>query len=132
MSVEWKEAYCIGHTEIDHQHKTIFLFLSEFEKTVPRGNHKELLHQSIEFLKDYIAKHFGFEEDCMFRFQCPIASENKEAHRKFLVAFERIVQRYGNNEDPSILLKEIQTTVNLWLVNHIVRIDSQLRHSIQN
>lgn len=131
MSTPWKEEYSVGVPQIDTQHKTIFMFLNELEQLGHLGHDVELLHRSIAFLKEYVKQHFAFEEDCMFRYACPIAAENQEAHRKFLTAFDRIVDRYEHKEDASVLLKEVQSTVQLWLVNHIIRIDAKLKEYVK-
>ncbi len=130
MSVHWKPEFSVGVPEIDMQHKTIFLFLEDLDQSLTTNHDEEVLYNSISFLKDYVEKHFKFEEDCMFKHACPAAADNQEAHRKFLTAFDLIVNRYEDHDDPKVLLAEVQSTVRLWLVNHIMRIDTHLKGRI--
>lgn len=128
MPFEWKDEYLIGDKEIDDQHKTIFHFLADLEDGIKHGRSDELVRQAIDFLDKYIRDHFKFEEKCMHDRKCPVAEYNQHSHTKFLEAFEKISDKYLHNGDPIQLLREIQALVKVWLVTHIIRIDSHLKN----
>lgn len=127
MSFVWKDEYLIGDKEIDDQHKNIFHFLADLEEGVTHGRSDELVNQAIDFLSAYIRDHFKYEEKCMHERKCPVAEYNEHSHKKFLEAYEKITDKYQQDGDPIQLLREIQALVKVWLVTHIIRIDSHLK-----
>jgi len=49
----------------------------------------QLAREILDFLQFYAKWHFGQEEDCMNKYKCPIADQNKKAHAGFLKKFDR-------------------------------------------
>ena len=126
--IKWDDAYAIGDPSIDNQHKMLFQYVNDLETAVKdKGVNHSLILRVLEFFEDYAKMHFGMEETCMYRYKCPIANTNKLAHQHFIDAYEnyRILL---NKEGASIeLFDTMLTWTQQWLLNHICKIDAQLR-----
>ena len=49
----------------------------------------------LKSLDQYAAGHFRAEEQCMFRYQCPVAQANSEAHSEFTRWLAEVRDRYA-------------------------------------
>ncbi len=101
--------------------------LNKFEEITRAGGGADAIEKMLGFLEQYAQKHFSFEEQRMEQHGCPVADQNKEAHRRFFMVFEKLRQRFEEEGADELLLEQIHSTVETWLVNHILGIDVQLR-----
>lgn len=127
----WDEKYTTGDEDIDRQHMTLFKFCNDFEESLQQGNGMSFMMGGLQFIEDYAQAHFHFEEDCMTKRQCPFAQKNKVAHDKFLeyfMDFKNRLQSTGYSEE---LVVELHQTMERWLTNHIIGIDTHLKDCIK-
>ncbi len=124
----WDERFRVGVGRIDDQHKELFVFTNALEEDLREGWQLGKVDEAVRFLVEYAKLHFRHEEDCMLRYQCPVAGINKEAHAKFLIAVEDF-QRKLETSPGRELMTEIHEFLQSWLVNHICKIDVKLRSS---
>lgn len=124
--IEWNDRYKVGVERIDDQHKALFAFTNAIEESIRNGWQMGKANEAVQYLVDYARLHFRHEEDCMFRYKCPIAGVNKDAHAQFLAAIEDF-QRKLESSPGWDLLSEIHEFLQSWLVKHICKIDVQLR-----
>jgi len=131
MSIDWKDEYCTGDDGIDQQHKVIFQYLADLEAHMAVGDiNDRYIKNLLTNLGIFTRSHFCYEEICMRTHRCSIASTNKEHHAKLLAAFGKYVKRFeieGVSED---LIQKLHDFLHSWLVNHILKIDTQLRDCI--
>lgn len=125
--ITWKNEYATGVTRIDEQHKWLFNFVNELEMTLEEDEGSVEVTRVLEKLGDYARRHFEYEENCMARWKCPFAQENKCAHGKFIKAYKDFMQRYERDGDSPDLAWRIQRVCETWIIDHICRIDLQLR-----
>ena len=130
--IEWRESYSIGVEKLDEQHKNLFQYSNDLERGINNGAvSKQTLEGALKFLGSYVKGHFGQEEACMYKYACPFAKQNTMAHQKFIEAykgFQRILTEEGNNEGT---LKELHRFLETWLVDHICKIDVQLKTCVK-
>jgi len=126
----WDDAYSSGVLEIDDQHKKLFEMMNAFGEDIKNGRAGESFDETMRFLGDYVRFHFGFEEDCMNRHQCPSHQKNKEAHAGFMDLFKKFEQR-AKTEDKETLAFEIHDAIAHWLVKHVCGVDVQLKHCVK-
>ena len=125
--MKWSDAFATGIQQIDDQHKMIFRMAEDYRAALDEGNGEGVYGNLLESLDLYVRTHFGYEEACMARFVCPAAKVNAEAHAKFVEALSRFKETYaGKGFDPTEA-RNLVDTIDLWLVNHIGRVDSQLK-----
>lgn len=126
--ITWKESYSTDIPELDKQHKALFDCANELEKTIEdNALSQRIVDGTLAYLKTYIKVHFGQEEACMNRHNCPIAHKNKEAHQQFIQKFKSMEERIKKDENYVSLVKELHHFLETWLAEHIGKIDSRLK-----
>jgi hemerythrin len=126
--ITWEEKFATGIAELDKQHKNLFQYTNDLEDLIrDNAGSRETVETTMTFLERYIESHFGREETCMFKFQCPVAGKNKEAHQKFITKFRETQEKIRNQGDDNQALQELHEFLETWLVDHIGRIDTQLK-----
>ncbi len=128
MAVVWKEEYNTGEPEVDKQHKILFQYLDDLEAHMKIGDVSDrYIKMLLDNLGIFTRSHFCYEEICMRRSKCPIAEKNKKIHGNLLEAYRKYRERFeieGVSED---LVQGLHDFLESWLVNHILKIDTQLR-----
>lgn len=128
MAIKWSVNYATGEPKVDRQHQQLFEAVNRLEKLIAAGDlDKSKVDQLVKFLGTYVRTHFSYEEICMLRHHCPAAEKNREAHRRFVAAFQDFVRRYEQAGPRPELLQALHRTAESWLVNHICKVDTQLR-----
>lgn len=125
----WDKKFEVGIREIDHQHQWIFGFCNSLEKQLREHADSIDVEHLLTSLAEYTHKHFAYEEHCMDKRRCPFALENRCAHHNFLDAYHNFMERYEREGHSPRLAWKIHSMVESWIVNHICKIDSQLKHS---
>ena len=127
--ITWEEKYATGVAELDKQHKNLFKYTNDLEEYLQNNfGSKETTDQMMHFLDQCIKVHFSHEETCMFKHECPVASKNKDAHQKFIKKFRATEEKIKTEESSSDdSLRELHHFLETWLVEHICKIDTQLK-----
>ncbi|MDE1921319.1 MAG: hemerythrin family protein [Candidatus Omnitrophica bacterium] len=130
--IEWQDAYSTGIVKLDKQHQNLFRFSNDLEERINCGVvSKQTVDGALQFLGNYIKGHFGQEETCMHRYVCPVAEKNTIAHQEFIKEFgifQNTISKDGDNERP---LRELHLFLQGWLVDHICKIDLQLKPCVE-
>ncbi|MDQ7004476.1 MAG: bacteriohemerythrin [Ghiorsea sp.] len=126
MGFQWDDKYSTGNDIIDQQHKQIFAYLDELEDHIENGASQEWVETFMSAIGLFTRSHFCFEEMCMRKAKCDVASQNKVQHTKLLAAFSAAQQRFKNEGVTDELLSHLQKFLTSWLVNHIMKIDVHL------
>ncbi len=119
----WDESIATGDQIIDLQHKQFFAVLYDFAEALEQGKGAEQLRKALIFLKYYGEWHFGKEEDSFACFNCPLADQNIDAHKQYMVTVEAILQQIRDSGTSEELANSSYDKLTDWLVNHIMKID---------
>jgi hemerythrin len=125
--MQWSDAYSTGIARIDDQHKMLFQMADSFRLALDEGKGGGVYQGLLHSLDLYVRTHFAFEEGCMARHFCPAASINQEAHRGFIDFLKRFHERHAVAGFVPEDARELVDTLDRWLVDHICRIDVQLK-----
>lgn len=130
--VKWDEAYCTGEALIDDQHRRLFQYINDLENVIEQQDvNNDLILRVLDFFESYAKAHFTNEESCMHRYKCPIAQTNQAAHQQFIESY-KYYQDLLHKEGASYqLYKALLTWAQQWLVEHICKIDIQLKPYVQ-
>ncbi len=132
--LQWTEEFETGHAEIDVQHQTLIGYVNRLEEmsytTNPDRHEAEFLLDLVAFVEDYTRVHFSHEENCMARHRCPAYAENKAAHHDFLDFFRKFKRRFEVEGCRREVLQELHDACSAWIRGHILRIDVQLKPSL--
>lgn len=125
--IKWDESFLSGDPRIDVQHKLLVEIINELADAILLEKGRKALGKIINMLKYYAVWHFEREEKCMDEVKCPAALINKEAHSRFVNVFEGYQKQFLEIEDVDELSKVMYQTLVDWLVNHIKKVDGQIR-----
>jgi hemerythrin len=126
--ITWEEKYSTGVAELDKQHKNLFQYTNDLGEYVKNNfGSKETTASMMRFLDQYIKVHFNHEETCMHKHLCPAATKNKDAHQKFILQFKATEKKINDENTGDKALKELHYFLEKWLVDHICKIDTQLK-----
>ncbi|MES2306291.1 MAG: hemerythrin family protein [Gemmatimonadota bacterium] len=128
--MKWREDYATGITKIDDQHKMIFKMAEDYREALDEVQGARLYPEFLESLDLYAQGHFGFEEGCMLRYQCPAGRRNIAAHQEFVTALDGFRQGYARDGFSEVVAYELVNTIDLWLAEHICGIDVQLKRFV--
>ena len=132
----WNEQFATGSETIDQQHRMLIYNINHLECMLENNNPTaaecEFLIHLISFLETYTVKHFQFEEGCMERFRCPAHAKNKQAHEQFMMFFQRFKERSLAEGFRQDVIRTLHQTISLWIQEHIVKVDTQLKPCLKN
>jgi hemerythrin len=132
MMREWSDDYSIGIEGIDRQHRMIFTLAKDVETALNEGRAAQEYGVLLHALALYVRYHFGFEEQCMNLYHCPVAQQNQAAHATFTARLAEFQQRYAARGFKHVEACALLAVIDEWLVDHICGIDVQLRASVHN
>jgi hemerythrin len=116
MAIPWTPALAIGVPEIDHQHQELFLRIEQLVQGVSRGNATDV-ECLLEFLGQYVVKHFGAEERWMLRSAYPDYARHKAEHERFIRDYEHMRQEF-REKGPNVL---VGIRMNNWIASSRLR-----------
>ncbi|WP_265264529.1 bacteriohemerythrin [Spirulina subsalsa] len=128
----WNDSMKIGIPEIDQQHKQLIDQMDLLVQALRNNQGKAEVQKIVSFLEVYVNEHFGFEEECMHRYRCPVASQNKNAHQKFIQNLREIQVELKHNEPSLLVVLKVNENLLDWFINHIRKIDTQLQPCMMN
>lgn len=126
LKLAWSDALSTGNKAIDVQHKYLIDIINELAEAIETKTTGTSVRKILNLLQHYTLWHFGREELCMERTNCPAACANKEAHAKFVETFLAFKAEYTNSGGAEDIALRMYKTLTDWLVNHIQKIDGQL------
>jgi hemerythrin len=128
--IEWTKEFETGFPLLDAQHRKLFDMIAEMTvfleaPAVDDGKIQEF----VASLEKYAREHFECEERCMDQTGCLAREINLEAHRIFLDGVVRFKADFLGRGEKREFVAILQASLNAWLRNHILRVDSALRAS---
>lgn len=126
-TIPWDESLRVGIDTIDRQHQQLIDHLNLLMVALEENKAKSEIEKIINFLDRYISLHFGFEENCMTTYKCPVACNNKEAHTYFRQTFEEIKSQFHREGASLSLVLKVNRKLLDWFINHIRKVDMQLK-----
>ena len=129
--IDWNDDLATGSETIDGQHKMLILYINKLEamlqNTRPSPRDIQFAHSLVDFLGQYAATHFKYEEHCMECFRCSAHELNKEQHGQFIAFFGRFHKQFQAEGFSVEVFQELHRMTSAWITSHILRVDTQLR-----
>lgn len=130
--VAWDNKYETGIQEVDEQHQSLFNYINDLEECLEDGTYDGARIEIIlNFFQMFCSTHFSLEETCMLRLSCPAYEKNREAHGKFLEYYKKFRVKFRESDNKKGLLQEFHSMLLKWLVNHIMKIDMNLKEKVE-
>ena len=121
----WDSAYVTGDVTVDGEHMEIFSMVERLLND-DFGDRLEKIMTSINFLADYVARHFTHEEELMEKSGYRQAGLHKSQHRDFAQTVGQLVKKLQTNPESVDLSLEINQVIVGWLTGHVMSSDKQL------
>ncbi len=116
-----------GVDTIDQQHRELIDVINRVEQAAHAGTSADDLEPQLDFLGNYVVKHFQHEESVMDTHRCPAAKKNQAAHRKLVATFTQWRASYQQHGRPAAMIGELHRFLSTWLISHICGIDGCLK-----
>lgn len=126
MALQWLESMSTGIKEVDEAHKVMIEWINKLQDAMKDGKGREEVILILDFLALYAQDHFTHEEQCMNKYRCPTAKENRKAHGEFLVFVMDMKQKIAREGVTWTSVMEINLSLSEWLRTHIMKIDIHL------
>ena len=112
-SLEWDEAWSVGDSRLDEQHKGLIRLINRLGSGAP-------VPLVLDELQTYVDEHFRDEERMMDKAGYPDISSHKLQHAAFEEWLEASRQACRSGEVVGILRESINSYLKTWLINHIL------------
>ncbi|MCF6150562.1 MAG: bacteriohemerythrin [Candidatus Kuenenia sp.] len=132
MKFLWSDDLATGILSIDNQHKEIFIRVNRFLGEVERGNSKKAILDILDFLSEYVVKHFYDEELLMLSEQYNGLRKHKDEHLQFKKDILALGKKINDNGITTNQVLPIQQQVCGWLTKHIFGEDKKIAVFIRN
>jgi len=119
--IQWKDRYNIGYKDIDAQHRVLLDILNQLIDLIELRKPPEGITDIFHGLCSYALTHFRTEERYMRAVGYPGLARQEAEHAQFVAQVLAFNQAY-DPADPR-LLKETQTFLRVWYLEHILRSD---------
>ena len=117
----WSSTYETGVPVIDEQHKELF---SQVDILLDNGK-ADRVPATLNFLADYVIKHFAAEEGLQAKSAYPKAAEHKTLHTDFIATYKDLRKECDSSGQSAIVLMKLSRTALAWLREHIRAADKE-------
>jgi hemerythrin-like metal-binding protein len=125
-TIAWDPSMSTGLESIDTQHRQLIAWLNDLLAAVSEGRGRSEVEVVLDQLERYAATHFSHEEDCMARYNCPVAAQNIAAHKDFVKTFTGLREEFDRDGATAHVIVRVETELMRWLTSHIKRTDTGL------
>jgi len=115
-----------GVERIDIQHKELIDRINKLIATGEKPTSKDELKKTIDYLGEYVVKHFGDEERLQAQYKYPKYEEHKEKHKKFVEEYLNLKKEFETNGDSVDFILKLNNSIIVWIVKHIKGDDVEL------
>ena len=134
--IVWTNQFETGYLPIDLQHRMLVNNINRLELQLTNHNPTkaecEGLAQLVDFLQAYGNIHFEMEEQCMACNRCPCHEQNRRAHENYRILFRNYQVRCHSEGFTPKFIRELHEAASLWVQQHILKVDLQLRDRPHN
>jgi hemerythrin-like metal-binding protein len=122
---EWSDAFCVGITVIDGQHKKLVGLLNELHAAMSRGQATKILTHLFDELVAYTQTHFAAEEALMATHGYP-DGPRKVHLAEHAALTHKALELQKKYKAGGLVSIETSEFLRDWLAHHIQGIDHQL------
>jgi hemerythrin len=117
----WSKSLETGIPKIDEQHKELF---RQTDILVDRTK-ADRVDSTLNFLKEYVNKHFSDEEAFQRSSHYPKAEDHKKLHVEFAASLRKHLDEYNKASNKPAMILNLNSIVIKWLQEHIMRHDKE-------
>ncbi len=114
-----------GNELIDEQHRELIDIINSMLLACAKGEGRASLEKTVDFLLQYIDKHFKDEEDLQIKANYPYYKEHKDYHENFKKQFNILAQKLKKEGATIPILAEVNISLSK-LITHIKTADKKI------
>jgi hemerythrin len=115
----------IGIPKIDAQHKELINRMNQVEAMGLKSFSKEETQKTLDFLGEYVVKHFADEEVLQQQSSYPKYEEHKNMHKLFVADFVKLKEEFNRNGASAGFTFGLNRSIISWVINHIKYTDTE-------
>lgn len=127
----WNENLKVGIPLIDSQHRELCNRIDSLFDACGKGQGKEEIVKTVDFLEQYTLFHFGQEEALQRKSSYPKIAEHKAMHEYFKSEIAKLKKDIKENGVSVATISKTNYFLMNWLLNHIQKVDSELKNYIK-
>lgn len=132
MAYSWDKSLETGNLTIDTQHKSLINAINNLLEACSQGKGRVEVSKTLDFLQNYVIKHFADEEKLQLQSSYPDYKSHKNKHEDFKKVVNDIVEEFKKSGATIQLVAKVNTSVGGWLINHIKSEDKKVAAHILN
>lgn len=123
MALQWRSDLAIGVEKVDSQHQQLFVSINNLLEACNQGKGKAEVTKTMDFLSQYVGRHFSDEEALQTGANYPGYPEHKALHDRFVQDFSKLEQQLAQEGASVRFVLQVNRAVVEWLVQHISKVD---------
>ncbi len=108
-----------GVEKIDSEHKELIKRINKLVEVGGSSASHEEVEKTIDYLGDYVVKHFSDEEELQTKSKYPGYPEHKKLHTLFIDDFAKLKAEFEKNGNSMEFTMKLNNTLVTWIVKHI-------------
>jgi len=126
MNLNWDNTLSTGISSIDNQHKELFNCINQLLMSMKEGKGKTEVIKTLDFLEDYVIKHFDEEEEIQKKNNYPKYSMQHKQHEEFKMELKELRKVFETTGVSAIFVINVQQKMSNWWRSHIKDLDKDL------
>lgn len=124
LHMEWKNAYSIGHDEIDKQHQRLVNIINHLLRSLTDALEDREVDVVLTEVVEYTRYHFRTEEDLMAKHGYPDLQHHRELHKALV---QQVAQKFDDlSHGKEVTAIDLISFLQHWLIEHIVAEDKRI------
>ncbi|MDR0302759.1 MAG: bacteriohemerythrin [Treponema sp.] len=108
-----------GVEKIDTQHRELINRINSLLEAGEKSASKEETQKTIDYLGEYIVKHFGDEEEIQIKSNYPQYAEHKKLHTYYIDEFAKFKNEFAEKGNSMEFTMKLNNSLINWIVKHI-------------
>lgn len=125
MKYELTKELETGNTLIDSEHRQLFQAVNDMMDACSGGKGRDQIEKTVNFLVEYVSKHFGDEEKLQIQTKYPGYNNHKAFHEKYKADIKKAAQALTGGTPSIAALGQVNQQIAV-LVSHIKTEDKKL------
>jgi len=122
----WKKDYETNNQLVDGQHKEIFRLVQQVLDIDAFSGRQEKIETALNFLADYVVRHFSSEEELMKESGYPDMEKHVEEHKTLITEVGKFMEVYSEKGGIISVSNSMNNLVISWLDTHIKGSDKEM------
>lgn len=127
----WTEDMTVHNDVLDMQHQQMFRKINELLEAIINETGEDVVDDMVSFFKEYMDKHFKYEERYLTENGYPEVDGHKEKHEVFVAKYHELNEKLKDGIDPEKIVLEIENFMGSWLTQHILVEDQRYARYFQ-